>query len=307
MEVFSSTALKILPLYIYIILGYMSGRLFKVDRQSIANLLFYFIVPLVFFNVALNTNIEPHYLLLPLITFTFSITLCFSYLFITQKIWQDGKANLVAFAAGTGNTGYFGFPLALMLFEPHQVGVFMLGNIGFSIYDYTVGAYTVTRGNYTKKEALRKVARLPMIYAFIIGLFLNYLGLKLPDDCKHFMEHLRGAYIVLGMMIIGLALCSVETLKPELKFLSYLLSAKFIAAPLFALLLITLDRTIFHIFINSEFIYKILILLSIVPPAANTVVFATINKCHPEHAACAVLAGTVMAMVYVPLMVTLLF
>ncbi|MBA8666667.1 AEC family transporter [Holosporaceae bacterium 'Namur'] len=304
MQIFLSFCLKIWPLYIYIIMGYFGGRLFKIDRQSIASLLFYFIVPLVFFNVALNVKIQPCYLFLPLICFILCISLCFIYLYFAGKLWKDGKANLIAFAAGTGNTGYFGFPLALMLFDEHQVGIYMLGNIGFSLYDYTVGAYIITRGTYTKKQALHKVMRLPMIYAFILGLTLNYLGFKLPSEVSHFAQHLRGAYIVLGMMIIGLALANLEAYKIDYKFLACFLSAKFLAAPMIVLSVITLDQNVMHIFEGNEFIYKIMILLSIVPPAANTVVFATLNKCHPEQAAAAVLTGTVLGMVYVPAMVT---
>jgi predicted permease len=294
------------PLYIIVFLGFIGGKLFNVERQSIASVLFYLIIPIVFFRVALDTTLYPEYLLLPVIFFVICAILCISYLYLSMAIWKDGRANIIAFAAGTGNTGYFGFPLALMLFDEQTVGVYMLGNIGLSIYDYTIGAYVISRGNYSRREAIHKVSRLPMIYAFVFGLILNHFNVKLPCEFDNLSEYMKGTYIVLGMMIIGLGLSSVKKFKIEYKFLAMFLSAKFLAAPLLTLMLIKLDSVYLHIFSAHEFIYKIMILLSIVPPAANTVVFATINRCYPEEAATAVLIGTILAMFYVPSMITLL-
>ncbi len=306
MSLFLALCLKILPLYIIILLGYLSGRVLKVDRQSIALLLFYFIVPVVFFNVALNIKIRSHFFLLPVICFVVSVMLCFTHLYLANKFWQNGKANIIAFSAGSGNTGYFGFPIALILFNEHEVGIYMLLNIGISIYDYTVGAYVMARGNLSKSEALRKVSQLPIIYAFILGLIFNHFGFKPLPEFIHFTQHFRGAYIILGMMVIGLGLVNLEKFKLDYKFISFLLSSKFLSSPLLSLLLIKLDQAILHIFHENSIVYKIMILLSIVPPAANTVIYATLNNCHPEEAAAAVLVGTILAMLYVPAMITLL-
>jgi len=306
MEIISCVCLNIITLYILVILGYIGGKCLNVHRESIAQILFYIVVPIVFFEVGLKTEIDYDFLLIPIILFLVSATLCFSYLYISNRIWHDCRANLIAFASGTGNTGYFGFPLALMLFNEQAVGIYMLGNIGFSIYDYSVGAYIISRGNYTKKEAINKVSKLPMIYAFLIGLLLNGFGWSVPAELIKIAEYMRGTYITLGMMIIGLGLATVKSFRINIKFLSLFLSAKFIAAPLLILLLIQIDKTFLHLFLDNEFVYETMVLLAIVPPAANTVVFATLNKCYPEEAAAAVLVGTLLALVYVPFMIFLL-
>ena len=64
------------------------------------------------------------------------------------------------------------------------------------------------------------------------------------------------------------------------------------------LALISLDFYIFKIY-DYE-IYRAFILLSIVPIAANTVIFATVLNVYPEKVSSAVLFSTIFALVYVP-------
>lgn len=305
--VFSGLCYKIAPLYILIILGFIAGRRLKVDRKTIANLLFYIVVPIVFFDFALQTKIHSNYLLIPFLFFFFSTVLSLTYLSISRKIWQEGALpNVLGFSAGSGNTGYFGLPVALMLFDSQTVSIYMLMNIGFSLFDYTSGAYIMARGRYTSKEAAMQVTKLPMIYAFLFGLMLNYcFGFELPYEVKELTEKMRSTYVVLGMMIIGLGMSTVHTLKFNFKFLAMMLSAKFIAAPLLMLTLIYLDKFYLNIFTPN--IHQAALLMSLVPPAANTVVFATIHNAHPEEAATGIMIGTIIALVYLPAAIALFF
>lgn len=292
----------IAPLYILVTIGFFAGKLLKVDRKSIASLLFYFIVPVVFFNYALKIQLKPEYFSLPLILFFFSITLSISFYNIGRHIWPDSKlANVLAFSAGSGNTGYFGLPIAIMLFEPEIVGVYMLANIGISISDYTVGAYFFSRSEKSPKEAVKEVSKLPMIYAFILGVILNYFGFTLSPEISSVVDYMRGTYVTLGMMIIGLGMASVDKMKFNVKFTAALLSVKYLVAPLLMLCLITLDRLYLGIF--SENIHQVMMLISFVPPAANTVVFAQLHNCHPQEAASAIVAGTLLALIYLPFVV----
>lgn len=292
----------IAPLYILVFIGFMAGRLLKVDRKSIASLLFYFIIPVVFFNYALKIDFEPSYLGLPLVTFLFAITLSISFYNIGLKIWPQSKlASVLGFSAGSGNTGYFGLPIAIMIFEPNIVGLYMLANIGISISDYTIGAYFFSRSEKTPKQAIIEVTKLPMIYAFALGCILNQIGFRMSDEISTVVDYMRGTYVTLGMMIVGLGLSTVDKIKFNFKFTATLLSVKYFIAPLLMFSLVMLDRTYFNIYDIK--IHEALMLISFVPPAANTVVFAQLHNCHPEEAASAIAAGTLLALLYLPIVV----
>jgi predicted permease len=297
---------KIFPFYTLIVLGYIAGRYVAVDRQSIANVLFYLIVPVVFFDFGVKLKVESSILTLPLLLFCISIVLNRSYLYFCKKIWpNDARANVVAFSAGTANTGYFGLPVALMLFDFETVAIYMLMNIGLSFYDYTLGAFTIARGKFSRSEAIKSVLKMPILYTFFLGMLLSALKINIPQNFEVLSAYFTGAYAILGMMLIGLGISTIRKFEIDWKFISILLSARFIAAPAITFGLIYLDAQFFHVFDRNTHLAALL--TSIVPPAANTVVFASIHHAHPEEAASAVVVGTILALFYMPLMAAWLF
>ena len=303
---FSDLMLKILPFYGIILLGFIAGKFLKVDRQSIANVLFYIIVPVVFFDFGLRFSVPLNYFILPFVIYGISVLLNMIYMFICNRIWpNDSRANVIAFAAGTANTGYFGLPVALMLFDIQTVAVFMLMNIGMSFYDYTLGAFTMARGKLSRKQAFVSVLKLPILYPFFFGMLLHYLEVPISLQVEALGSYFTGAYAILGMMVIGLGLSTIKKLEMDWKFVFMMLSSRFIAAPIITFGLIMLDAHFIHAFPRE--VHLAAMLTSIVPPAANTVIFASIHHAHPENAAMGVVTGTLLALVYLPFMAALLF
>ncbi|MFV9950661.1 MAG: AEC family transporter [Candidatus Midichloria sp.] len=296
---FFSAYAKLAPLYLFVIIGLIAGKM-KVERHSIGSLLIFLITPITFFNIGINTSSQSHYLFLPILSFLLSVALCFLYLFISSKIWKDKIKNLLAFAAGASNNGYFGLPVVMVFFDQEVVGIYMLTIIGIAIYEYTIGAYVMARGNYSIKQSLNKVLKLPMVHAFILGLALNKLNFKVPPVMKSFFENTQGCYIVLGLMLIGISLSNLARLKIDWKFVWVLLSARFIVSPVITGILVFLDLKFWN-FYSKEVNYAMLI-LSFMPPAVNTVVFATIHNNSYEEAAVSVILGIIMAMIIIPLL-----
>jgi malate permease and related proteins len=297
---------QILPYYSLIIMGFVAGKILKVERTSIAKLLFYILIPIVFFTFALEVKITISDLALPLILFGFSAVLSQMHYRLSRIIWPvSSRANVIGFSAGTGNTGYFGLPIAMLLFDDRFVGIYMLMNIGLSFFDYSLGAFTIARGKHSMKKSISKVLKLPVLYAFVLGIILSHYGFKLSEEFSKIAIHVRGTYVVLGLMIIGLGLSSVDKFFINIKFLTMFLSAKFISAPILAAILVYIDVRYLNFY--DEKTHLALMLISIVPPAANTVVFASLYHSHPEETALAVLIGTLLALVYIPLVINLVF
>ncbi len=118
-------AIKLLPLYFNILLGYIAGKKLEANQESISKILFYMIGPLIMFNGIIHTQLNASVLTLPIVTFTISCVLCIIFYRFSRKIWTDSSKNLVAFSAGSGATGYFGIPLALMIFDQQAEGVYI--------------------------------------------------------------------------------------------------------------------------------------------------------------------------------------
>lgn len=302
-ELFLEIFYKVIPLYFSILLGYIGGRFVRVKRADITRLVFYMLTPLIVFNGVLYTPLSVAVLTLPLATYVVSCLLALLFYWISSFIWKDNSKNILAYTAGSGNTGYFGLPLAIMLFDNVGEGIYIVGLMGLALYESTLGFYLLAKGRFRTKDSLIKVLTLPTVHAFILGIILNSLGVTFGTMFHDFMDQIKGAYTILGMMVIGLGIAALKTFRIDWKFIGVSFIAKFVAWPIAAFTIIALDRLVFGIF--DPVMYQALLLLSIVPLSVNTVIVATLLDAQPNKAATSVMLSTLFAMFYVPLMVVL--
>jgi predicted permease len=302
MSIFASLLAKIIPLYLNILLGYIANKFLDVNRDSIAKMMVFLINPIIIFNGVMNVDLKPSILTLPILTFSVASGLCVLFYHLSKQIWQDSTKNIMAFSAGSGNTGYFGLPLALLLFDNEGEGIYVLAILGITLYENSLGYYVLAKGSYPAWECIKKLIRLPSIYAFFGGLLLNSAGFELPQILVDFMVNVKGAFAVLGMMIIGLGLASLSRFQLDRAFLGMTFAAKFVAWPAVILIINGLDTLFFGVY--STLTHQALTLLSIVPMAANTVILSSLLKAHPEKASAAVFISCLIAMFYVPFMIS---
>jgi hypothetical protein len=305
MTIFLTLLAKLFPLYLIVFLGWIAGRYLEVKKESIASLLIYIIAPVVVFNGVITTELNFSTLSLPVLFFTLACLLCLLFYFIGTFIWEGSEKNILAFTSGVGNVGYFGLPVVLSLFGEKFLGVAVLSVLGFILYENSLGFFVVAKGRYTRNEALKKVLTLPALYAFFVGLIVNLSHVQLGTVVFDIIGSFRGAYTVLGMMLVGLGLSQVTRMSFDPVFSGIAFLAKFVAWPLVVGTIVFFDIHFFHVY--STELYKIMLVMSIVPLASNTIAFATKLGTHPEKAAVTVLLSTLFALVYIPLFVSLIF
>lgn len=303
MDVFLSLFAAILPLYVIIALGWVAGRFYDVDRNSLANLAIYILVPVVTFYYMAGLEFQLSFLSLPIVAYVVFSVLTIIFFRLGKLIYPDKRANLLAMCAGTKNNGYMGLPLIILFFEPAWVGVYVFMLTGSLMFEATVMYYIANRGQFSPKESVKRVLSFPVIYAAFFGLAFNLLGLQIPEQTESFWGYFRGAYVVVGMMIIGLALARVSKLVITKKFLSFVFIAQFVVWPLVTYGLVLFDQSYTQLF--TQEVYKFLIILSILPPAANTAAYAATLDLNPEKAATTILLGTVFALFYIPAVLVL--
>lgn len=302
MSLFFTLFLKIIPLYINILLGYLSVRILDVKKESIASLVIYILAPIVVFSATISVKINFALVVLPIFFFLFcSFIAIFVYL-IFRKSWTDATSNILAFGAGTGNTGYFGIPLAVLFFEPAVADIYIFTLLAFILYGNTTGFYITAKGNFSVKQSINKMLKLPIIYAFIFGLICNLGGVEIPEELQVYTGQFKGAYGILGMMILGMGLVGLEKSQDfDMKFIFYSFFFKFVFWPLSILFFIYLDKSVLNLFTKD--IYNVMFLFSIVPLASNAVTLAIINGIKAEKASITVLLSTIISIVYIPIVI----
>ena len=197
---------KILPLYANIVLGYLAARYLRVNKEAIATVLFYVVGPMVVFSATLSVTINFAVLFLPVFFYLLGSSLAFIYLKLYLKTWPDATSNILAFTAGTGNSGYYGIALALVLFEPAIADIFIFTVLASFFYEATTGFYITAKGTFTALESFKKVCRLPTLYAFVAALVLNLIGIDLPESISVYAGQFKVVFSILGMMVIGMGL-----------------------------------------------------------------------------------------------------
>lgn len=294
---------KLLPLYVTVALGWIAGRFLQASGSHIAGIMMYIITPSVVFSGVMHAPLSPEVILLPFLTLGLCTLIGYGHLLIARRWIGDASASVIPLAVGTGNTGYLGVPVALLLFGEQGLSIYILCMLGTTLYENSVGFYLAARGRYQVRDCLRKVARLPSLYAFFLAVALNLGGIDIPAIAEPLFDNLRGAYSVFGMMIIGMSILSFRGLAGNLRFTALAFFGKFVVWPAVALLFWWLDSHGPQIYDTA--VYQALFLVSITPIAANTVVIATLLDLAPSQVAGTALLSTVVALFSITLMIAL--
>ncbi|KAA1175937.1 AEC family transporter [Marinobacter salinexigens] len=297
--------LKLIPLYVTVALGWVAGRYLEASGRHIAGIMLYIVTPSVVFSGVMAAPLTAEVVLLPLLVYAICTVMGLVHLKLAKKVITDGSANIIPLSVGTGNTGYFGIPVALLLFGQEGLAIYIVCMLGTTLFENSLGFYLAARGRYELRDAVKRVVRLPVVYAFLAAVALNLSGFRIPDIFVPLFDNLRGAYSVFGMMIIGMGITSFRGLAGNYRFTGMAFFGKFVSWPLVALLLWWLDANVFGIY--SSAVHQAIFLISITPIAANTVVIATLLDIAPRQAAGTALLSTLFALLYIPVMVSIAF
>lgn len=305
MVIFFTLLTKLLPLYAIVLLGYIAGKYLQVQKESIAPILIYIIAPVIIFYGVVTTDLDRALISLPFLFLVLTCSICLIFYFIGSYFYEGSEKNILAFTSGVGNTGYFGLPVVLALLGDKFLGIAVLSIFGFILYENSLGFFITARGQHSSREAFLKVVKLPTLYAFVFGLIINFYNITLSPIILDAILSFRGAYVVLGMMLIGLGLSQVTKASLDYVFTGVAFFAKFIVWPCIVGFIVFLDIRYFNFYSSS--IHKVMLLMSIVPLASNTVAYATKFNTHPEKVALTVLLSTIFALIYIPIFIALVF
>lgn len=293
-----------LLIYLFLFTGVFLKYFVKINEQIIGKFLIYFLAPIVIFHGTLHTALISNILFLPILIFLISSFVCYLFYSIGKKIWNNSNANILAILSSEGNTGYFGLPIAILLFNNELVGIYIFALMGVTLFENSVVYYLTARGRYSKLQSLYKLLTLPAIYAFIAGLIFNFYNIKNIKLLDSYINYIQDLYSFLGMIIVGLSIYPLSNLSLDKKMVLLSFFGKFIVWPILTLFFIYFNENFFHFFSNE--VYTPLILVSIVPIAVNTVVFASVLNVYPRKVASTVLLSTIFSIVYIPVCIYIL-
>lgn len=183
-----------------------------------------------------------------------------------------------------------------------NLGAYMLANVAYVVLEATVAYYIIARGQFTPRESLIKLLRLPLIYAVAAGVMVSFSGWSLPEWSQPLFQNAQGAYVMLGMMVIGLSLAQLQKFEMDFRIFGFAFAGKIIMF-FIAAAIIYWDRDLNYLGSLNRDILRV---VTLVPFAGNAVSYAAEVGVHPEKAATVVFASTLCALLYIPLAFALL-
>ena len=305
---FQNILLKILPLYLVILIGFVAGKFLEIDRKSIALMIMYVVAPIVFFNGIIKDNIPLQSLSISVFVFCVCTFLALIFLGLGSLIWKDSTKNILALCSSSGNMGYFGLPVALAIFGPKALPTVIMATLGIISFQNSLGFFIAANGKYSFVRSLKKTLLLPNIYAVILAFYLkDFIDIpSLSGFAKNIFNianNFTGAYSILGMLIVGLGLSQIKSMKLNKKtflFLILSLFAKFAIFPFLTYLFIIFDKHSLHLFSSST--YPVLMMLSLAPVPANAVVIASSLKLDTDMISITVMLSNFFALFLIPML-----
>jgi predicted permease len=300
----ASLAVKLVPLYLLVGIGFALGRFLDVNAREIGKLALFVLSPAVVFKGFANARLDGAMLALPLVVLALACGVALIARPLAGRLWQDGRERIAAFTAATGNTGFFGIPACLSLIGPDSLPYVVLVSFGATAYENSLGFFVVSRAESGVRPALMRVLKYPGLHACWLGVAVNLGGVSLPAAVPQTIDLLAGGFSAVGMMIVGLGLAGITRMRLDWGFIAFAFAWKFLAWPLMAMAFVALDRGWLHAF--GPVAHQVLLVESLVPMAAVTVVHATLRDIHPDSAAVAVAASTLFALLWLPVVFAVL-
>ena len=202
-----------------------------------------------------------------------------------------GERSVFIVTSIIGNTGNLGIPIGMLLFGAESIIYTTFINIINIFLVYIVGVFFYSLGNFTVKESLRNIFKLPAIWFTTLAIILNINNFHYPEQFQLPLK--MGAYstMVIQLFIFGMYLRGVEFKNIEWKLFWSVNIFKFIFIPLLSIMIL-------NYFNLGSFVYNIILLELIVPIAVMNVNLASLYSCKPQIVAFLTFSTSIIFLFY---------
>ncbi len=199
----------VFPVFCIIGLGYLFANFKKISLEPIIEILLYLTIPALVISSLSRKPIVTGDLAIVAVSASIVVigTGVLSYIYLSAIKRRDLKGFYLS--AMFMNSGNMSFPLALLAFGQDGLTVAILYYIAISLLVYSLGIY-IAKG----KGGFSEIFRLPLIYASIIGIYLNLSGISLPSPVITTVDMLGAATIPIMQVSLGYRLYSAKLSYP---------------------------------------------------------------------------------------------
>jgi malate permease and related proteins len=294
---------KIFPAYGYVLGGYFIKKITSLQEKTVANFLFFVLIPLTVFKGALLSDIG-RFFGLACLAFVTSVVMAMVSRFFRYRYSDYVSFGVLACLFSYFNIGWFGIPIVQAIFGDEGAAVMTALYVGGMFFGNTIGYSLATIKNRSIWESAKKLAQVPALYAVSIAFFLRIVGwANFFTETSYFINVLIiGTMLtsVCGMALVGMSVAGVKLQEIPWRAVFELLAARLLLS---SIVISTFSLTLYARHLITLMEVKVYILLIALPIAANLLVFVTKDRQVSGFVGTVLLMSTVMSF---PLILTLL-
>ncbi len=276
----------VLPVFLIILVGYVTGNFKKVNVQLMVDLIVYIAGPCLIFSSVSRSDINlTDFFTIALVAAGVILILAF-LVFIILKLTKSKRIGLYL-PMTIGNSGYLGYPVALFAFGMAGLSRAVVYDMTNSLILYSLGIYTIHH-----KNEIKEMFKIPLLYAVVIGLFFGILKIPVPELIFKPIEMIGMITIPLALLVLGYKLTAIKIDSAKIAFFASLF--RIIGGFLVALLIIKL-------FSISGLVKNIVLIQAAMPSAVMTMILCQKYRRDASLVASIVLITTLLGIVTIPL------
>lgn len=299
-SLFISVAYSVmLPIFLLIGLGFLLGRVFRLDAGTMNKLNLYALAPALIFSKLLHSTLtlaDAGRIAIFVLALSVLLLLVSSLACAILRV-KRGNRPAVKMASMFANTGNYGIPAAQLAFGPAGVAVQAVVIAAQDLVFFSLGMFVAGGGMARARKALGTMFRYPFLYAIALALALRGTETGFPAPLDSAIGYLSDGLVPVALLTLGAQLAS-SSAPPFGRELGIASVIRLAVAPLVALLLAPLlgfDRTTAMVlFVGASF-----------PVAVNTALIAIEFRRGAVLASSVVVFTTLLSALTVTLVVAL--
>lgn len=197
----------IVPMFVLVLSGVLLHRKFHFNLQTFSQLLIYLLLPIVCFINIYEADISGSTVGLVLFYLAlFNGILILASALITKSFHFDRKlSSTFQNSSVLSNSANYGLPVSSLVFVHNPVGlsIQIIVAIAQNILTYTWGFYNSVAASSDGKDVLKKIIRLPILHALVLGFLFRIFDIRLPQFIYVPMENAADAFIAIALITLG--------------------------------------------------------------------------------------------------------
>ncbi len=281
----------VIPVFSIIALGYVIGRVRKIEVQTFVDLIVYVAAPCLIFASVSRSDINlTDFTALAGAALAVILSMMVISFLILRLVGSERRGLYLPLVFG--NTSYLGYPVALFAFGMDGLSRAVVYDMMNSLVIFSLGIYVISHRN-----ELREALKLPLLYAVLIGLSVNLLHVSVPDMLFRPVEMIGMITIPLALLVLGYKLTEIRISAAKLAVSAALFRiCGGFAVALAICMLLSLDGMV----------RDIVLLQAAMPSAVMGMILAAKYDRDASLVASVVLVTTVMSVVSIPLILAVL-